>query len=74
MCTKRNKEMSNLNNVTNDTQDWTVEKLVNFRKYMANAFCPGITQDKSIDETDTWTTESLIRMSASLARAYCPGL
>ena len=63
--------MSNLNNMTHD---WTVEKLVNFRKYMANAFCPGITQEESSAESDTWTTESLIRMSESLARAYCPGL
>ena len=66
--------MSNLNNVTNNTQDWTVEKLVKFRKYVANAFCPGITQDESNNESDTWTTESLIKMSESLARAYCPGL
>ena len=66
--------MSHQNNVTNNTQDWTVEKLVNFRQYMANAFCPGIAQDEFSAESDTWTTESLIRMSESLARAYCPGL
>lgn len=66
--------MSNLINITSNTQDWTVASLVNLSKYMANAFCPGITGDESIEESDTWTTESLIRMSESLARAYCPGL
>lgn len=65
--------MFNLNNATNNDQDWTVATLVSFRKYMANAFCPGIIEDESSDD-DTWTTESLIRMSKSLARAYCPGL
>lgn len=66
--------MANLNNAANNSQDWTVERLVNFRKYIANAFSPGIDQAESITEDDNWTTENLIRMSESLARAYSPGL
>lgn len=64
--------MANLNN-SNNSQDWTVERLVNFRKYMANAFSPSLKAEANT-EVNTWTTESLISMSESLARAYCPGL
>ncbi|MGB5633559.1 MAG: hypothetical protein WBM44_07290 [Waterburya sp.] len=66
--------MSINTNITNNSQDWNQEKLIELSENLGKAYNPGLNNERSNRKTDSWNADKFIKMSESLGEAFLPGL
>ena len=62
--------MSTNNNARSGDRNWNNQKLIELSDNLANAYNPGLDNDKSDRKADFWTVDKLISMSRHLSSAY----
>ena len=62
--------MSINSNITNKSQDWNQEKLIELSDNLGKAYNPGLNNAKSDKKSDSWNADKFIQMSRCLSSAY----
>ena len=62
--------MSINSNVTNNSQGWNQEKLIELSDNLGKAYNPGLNNERVKGKTDSWNANKFIQMSRCLSSAY----